>query len=187
VTRKLSNIVVLCACVLGMSAALVGQSSSAGRGIQGYLDPRTGAFHPIPAVAEPDAEPPATVTYGGKLVFKFTITVAATISATAKIACSVDASVTDTNGASFNFFDESASALATRSGTTATCTVNIPYSWKLANGGTDMVAMTYVISAPSEITVATDAYPNRLSSASLTSIKIPLNGATTTTNISAKF
>jgi hypothetical protein len=167
VTRKLSNI--------------------AGRGIQGYLDPKTGAFHPIPAVEQSDAEPPATVTYGGKFVFKFTITVAATISATAKIACTASADVTDINGASYNFFDETASALATRSGTTATCTVNIPYSWKLASGGSDMVSLSYVISAPSEISTATDAYPNRISSASLTSIKVPLNGATTTETITAKF
>jgi len=188
VTRKLSNIVVLCACVLGMSAALVGQNSSVSHGIRGYLDPKTGAFHPIPVVEDSDAEAaPAVVTYGGKFVFKFTITVAATISATAKIACSADASVTDINGASYNFFDETASALATRSGTTATCTVNIPYSWKLASGSTDMVSLSYVISAPSEISVATDAYPNRLSTASITSIKVPLNGATTTETITAKF
>lgn len=185
--HKLLNILVLCACILGMSAALAGQSSSVSHGIRGYLDPKTGAFHPIPTVEESDAEPPATATYGGKFVFKFTINVAATISASAKIACSADVSVTDISGASYNYFDETASALATRSGTTATCTVNIPYSWKLASGGTDMVSLSYVISAPSEISVATDAYPNRLSTASITSIKVPLNGATTTTNISAKF
>src|SRR5262249_31793241 len=128
-----------------------------------------------------------TATFAGKFVFKFTITVNATIASTAKIVCNAAAAVDDVNGTSFNIFTEEASALATRSGTTATCTVNIPYSWKLASGSTDMVSLSYFLSAPAEPGAVTDLYPSRQSSASLTSIKVPLNGATTTETITARF
>ena len=188
-SHKVSTTLLLFACFLGMNASLCGQNAAAARGIQGYLDPRTGVFHTLPRHAEPDAEPPTLTTFAGKLVFNFTITVNATIAPTAKIACTAIASVDDNlTGGSPMAFTESASALATRSGTTATCTVNIPYSWNLATGSTDHIMLSYYIQAPTEIAVVTDALPARSTIVSdLGTIKVPATGTTTTETITARF
>jgi hypothetical protein len=186
VKNRILNILLVSACLVA-SAPLWGQNAAATRGIHGYLDPRSGIFHPFARMTEADVEPQATKTFTGKFVFNYTITVDATIAATAKIACSASAVVEDNvTGGSPNIIEEEASALATRSGSTATCTVNIPYSWNLATSTTDMVTLGYTIAAPAEAT-ATTALPSRFSSQSLPAIKIPVTGATTTETIAATF
>lgn len=184
--RKLSLLLCVCACFLGMNAALWSQNATATRGVLGYLDPHTGAFRVLPH-PNAEAEPPATTTVTGKLVFNFTITVDATIASTAKIACSASA-ITEDNLSSGNpsIFEEEASALATRTGSTATCTVNIPYSWKLATSSTDSIVLEYTIDAPVEAT-STTVFPTRLSSATVATIKVPASGTTTTETITATF
>jgi len=128
------------ACFLGLNINLWSQSIPAVNGI-GYLDPRTGIFHsiPLPDLQEADVPPPAT--FGGKFVFNFTITVSSTLASTAKILCEASASTED--AATLNFITETASVTATRSGSTATCTVTIPYSWNLSSSTTDKVSLTY--------------------------------------------
>ena len=83
------------ACFLGLNINLWSQSIPAVNGIRGYLDPRTGIFHsiPLPDLQEADVPPPAT--FGGKLVFNFTITVSSTLASTAKILCEASASTED--------------------------------------------------------------------------------------------
>jgi hypothetical protein len=189
VSHKLFTILLLFTCFLGVNATLWGQSADAAHGIQGYLDPKTGAFHPLPHPADPDAEPPVLTTYAGKLVFNFTITVNATIAAAAKITCQASASVLDvsTTG-SFNDIAESATVVAVRSGSTATCTVAIPYSWNLASGPTDTIAMSYQIQGPAEVAAATAALPARVSiRENLATIKVPVTGTTTTETVTARF
>ena len=184
--KRVLNVLLVCACLVA-GVPLWGQNAAAAHGIRGYLDPQTGAFH---ALAQPaaDAEPPTVTTFTGKFVFKFTITVDATIAATAKIACSASAAVDDNlTGGAPSFISEAAVALATRSGSTATCTVNIPYSWNLTTASTDTVTLGYSIIAPIEVAVVTGALPSRTSSANLASIKVPANGATTTETITATF
>ena len=129
------------ACFLGLNINLWSQSIPAVNGIRGYLDPRTGIFHsiPLPDLQEADVPPPAT--FGGKFVFNFTITVSSTLASTAKILCEASASTED--AATLNFITETASVTATRSGSTATCTVTIPYSWNLTSSSSDKVSLTY--------------------------------------------
>jgi hypothetical protein len=154
------------------------------QGVLGFLDPGTGIFRTVPVSLVDASEAPAlaAASTGGKFVFNFTINVAATISATAKIGCIATATVTE--AATLNFITEQAGALATRSGSTATCTVNIPYSWTLNSASTDTVSLTYSIQAPAEAAVSA-SFPNRTSTHSLPSIKVPANGATTTETITA--
>ena len=185
--HKLSSVVLLCACVLGSAVSLWGQEAGAVRGVPGYLDPRTGEFHTtrmMPMDVDSDLTP-ALTTFGGKLIFKFTITVDSAIAAAAKIGCSASANLVDAG--SGNFIEESATAAATRSGTTATCTVTIPYSWKLASSASDSISLSYTIQAPVEVTSAATTLPNRLSTQSLPPIKVPANGATTNETITAPF
>jgi hypothetical protein len=181
--HRLSTILVICVCLLGLNEVLWGQT--AGRGIRGYLDPETGTFHVLPHATD-DAVPPPATTFSGKFVFNFTITVDATIASTAKIECLATALVEDNvTGGSPNIITEEAAVVATRSGTTATCTVNIPYSWSLVTGSTDKVNLGYTIQAPSEV-AATAALPARISSQqNFASISIPTG--TTTETITATF
>jgi hypothetical protein len=185
VKTRFLNVLLVCACLVA-GAPLWAQKSTAHHGVRGYLDAQ-GTFHTSPLAAS-DAEPPVLTTYAGKFVFKFTINVSATIAATSKIACAASITVDDNLTAGTpNFFSEEAVALAVRSGSTATCTVNIPYSWALATGATDMVTVGYNIIAPVEAAAVTGTYPSRESSADLPSIKVPVTGTTTTETITATF
>jgi hypothetical protein len=80
---------------------------------------------------------------------------------------------------------EIAAVAATRSGSTATCTVTIPYSWSLINSTTDMVQLSYVITAPGAVSTGTTGLPYRASSRNFVSIKVPANAATTTETLKA--
>jgi hypothetical protein len=88
---------------------------------------------------------------------------------------------TPTTGVYSGFYIEEASVLASRSGSTATCTVNIPYSWGLLNGSTDLVALNYTVDAFT-YTAASNGQPTRYSIRALPNMHVPANGTTTTIN-----
>jgi hypothetical protein len=186
VPSKLSRLCVAFVCFLGTGLSLWGQNtSSVVHGIPGYLNPQTGAFHPLPQPeAQDSVEPPATTMFGGKFVVNFTITVDSVIASTNKIGCQVAITLEDT--ATVNFIEESAGVAVTRgTGSTVTCTVTIPYSWKLASASTDSVSLTYSITNPVEISTPAGEFPLRTSSQSIGTIKVPVNGATTTETVTA--
>src|SRR5215469_902845 len=124
----------------------------------------------------------ATSTFAGKFVFNFTITISSTISTSVKIACAANATLEDLAPA--NVILESAEVTATRSSSTAACTVNIPYSWKLGSAPADKVTLTYQIAAPVEAT-GTSLLPSRVSEQTVGIISVPANGTTTTETITA--
>ncbi len=175
-SHKLSTLALLFVSFLGMNVSLWGQNAATTRGIFGYLDPRTGAFHSLPSPEAQDAAP-ALATFGGKFVATFTITVSSTIASTAKIGCNLTAELLD-SGSGNTIIEEAGNAVSRGTGTTVTCTVTLPYSWALASGSTDRVSLSYNVQAPVEA-AASAFYPNRLSSQSLPSISVPANGTTT--------
>ena len=86
----------------------------------------------------------------GKIVTNFTITVSSAIPSHTPITCNVSASVSDFNTSTFagyNFLNDSATVIATRSAGSARCTVTIPYSWNLSYRSTDQVSLSYNIDA----------------------------------------
>ena len=120
-------------------------------------------------------EIPATVsTYTGTLVATFTITIDSTLPTSDQIACAVRTTVNDTSGATYK---EIAEVAATRSGSTATCTVKVPYSWGLSSAS-DTVQLEYDVVVPTAL-VTTNSTPGR-DSTRTTAIPLPLKGATTT-------
>jgi len=185
VNRKLSTFFLVSACFLGMNASLWGQNAAAARGIRGYLDPQTGVFRTLPhPELEEGAVPPALTTFTGKFVVTFTITVNSTIAATTKIGCEVDAGLDDLSTG--NFISESAASAVVRgSATTVTCKATIPYSWSLGSASTDNISLTYTITSPVAISVATAEFPLRISSQSLPSMKVPVSGTTTNIAVAA--
>jgi hypothetical protein len=172
---KITHVLLLCLCCVMVVPAVCAQTakSSSRTGILGYLDPATGAFRPVPAVAD-DGTPPATVTtFGGTITVTFTITVKSTN--LTSFTCSVNASVIDDPGASERIYDESSTATATGSGATRTCKASIPYSWALATQSTDSMSITYIVFGS-----ATSPVAQRTSGLSpLDTTKVPANGATT--------
>jgi len=181
ITKKLFCTIAI---LLSFAVSSFGQNGETKKphGILGYLDPATGVFHTLPVPdASDDAAPAAAVTTG-KFVFSFTITIDSSIATSAKIGCSASAQLLDVSTA--NLIEEEAAVVASRSGSTATCTVTIPYSWTLASASSDKVTLSYVISAPVEAS-ASAQYPQRLSSQTLTTISVPKNGATTNETITA--
>lgn len=185
---KLSTLCLLFACLVGTSASLFGQDAEAVHGIPGYLNPKTGAFHPAPqpsAIDPTDAAAAVTLTtFTGKIVVNFTITVNSTIASANKIACSVNAFLSDVGSA--NTITEGAANAVTRgTATTVACSVSIPYSWKLATASTDTVSLAWSITSPVEVATPAGEYPLRTSSQSLGSIKVPSSGTTTTMAVAA--
>jgi len=188
VSHKLSTFILLFSCLLAAEATLLGQdqsrSSASTNEIRGYLDPNTGVFRTAPHPELKDGAEPATVTFTGKIVVNFTITVDSTIAATTKIGCNVSADVDDEGTG--NFITESAgSAVLRGTGTTVTCVVNIPYSWKLGTPAIDVVGLSWTITSPVAITTGAAAYPIRVSSQSLPAFKVPVSGTTTTETVTA--
>jgi hypothetical protein len=160
-----------------------GHSNSAPKsGIPGTFDPKTSVFTPSRAVLASNYDVAASTIFGGKLVFNFTITVSSTLPATDKISCGAAATVVD-NGGLGNFIVELATSAATRTGSTATCTTTIPYSWPLATASTDMMSLTYTLTAGG--TTVTTVLPNRTSEQGLGRLAIPANGATSTFTVAA--
>jgi len=170
---------------VGGQGPAAGQAPPAGHGIIGTLDPQTGAFKPLinPTVVEDlEAAPEITTPTTGTFKVNFTITVKSTIPSADVIGCSVTASTIDlTSG---HVIEEIAGVAATRAGSSATCTVTIPYSWVLTTPLTDTVSLTYAITSPSGGTGAS-AFPNRYSYQTISNGKVPVSGATTTINLNA--
>lgn len=154
------------------------QGATAPRGIYGQWNPKTGIFTPIrqaPVNNADDAEPPPVTVYTGKIVVNFTITITSAIPTTTAIACNVNAVVVDSTGE----LTDSLATSATRSGSTATCSVTIPYSWSISSTS-DLVSIAYDVSAPPQPNVASSPFPRRYSAHPVATITIPANGATTT-------
>ena len=123
----------------------------------------------------------AASTVTGKLVFTTTITLSSTFPAADVIACSAQALVLDTG--SGNDIIESTEVAATKSGSTATCTVTIPYSWNLLTPTADFVNLTFSVRVPATPATAAATLPNRTNTQTLGRIPIPASGTTTTETV----
>jgi hypothetical protein len=177
----------IAALMLGMALPSVCQQSTSVE-IPGYLNPKTGTFRPRLTPAATPAATPKYTTYTGTLEFEFTITVDSKIPSGQEVDCEATASLVDipTEGSNENVITEGATAIASVSGTTATCTVKIPYSWSLANAAEDEVSLSYQLAiVPASITNETDATPVRRSTQDLAPITVPKTGTTTTKDIDA--
>ena len=178
---RISRIVLpVCICLLGLTQPVRSQKTNETpqHGIPGYLDPRTGTFKPMANTVqeEPEIEAPSS----GDFAVTFNISVKSSIPSTDTIACTFTASVFETTtGKTVN---DSMTVAATRSGSTATCKLTMFYSWPLTSPTTDLVNLTYTVSAGG---TASTVLPNRESFQTLSSIKVPLVGATTTETIAS--
>jgi hypothetical protein len=184
--NRISGVSFVCICFALLTQPAWGQSRLQSRTLPGHFN--NGAVKPTPNAIEdnPDVGQAALTTFGGTFVFKITITVKSTNLGTDTIGCAAGLSLADVNPTTFvvtGDWEEGATVAAIRSGSTATCTVTIPYSWSLANGGTDLVYPDYGIEVPAS--TSNPPLPSRLNSHSLSSMHVPANGSTTTITVTA--
>jgi len=164
---------------------LWGQNTAGTHGLRKYFEPQTRLLIALPQADGAAVEEPATTTFTGTFVFNFTIAVKANIASTAKIQCTAMATLLDVGTS--NEIVEQDTVLAVRSGTTATCSPTISYSWNLASSSSDKVSLGWIITAPSEAT-GTSALPSRVGEQlSFASISVPANGSTTTETLTPTF
>jgi len=164
------------AALMGATAAFAADSPTAGR-VLGYQDTETGTFHALAAVV-PDAASPTTgtlhVTFNIKLVTAFPKGTLVNCSASL-----IGSSFSLTAGTG-NSYQESGADSVAISGTTATCTVVIPYSWLVTppgTGVTDSFSGSYGVSAAAG-NASTGGMSRSTGSTLFTSTKIPANGTT---------
>lgn len=99
--------------------------------LQGHRDPKTGVFHPDNAVVpEAGAVSPLTGTFSVTLH----ITLKTAVPSGDKVGCSADILADETTATGATAYTEEVSALATVSGSTATCVMTIPFSWLFPTG-----------------------------------------------------
>jgi hypothetical protein len=105
----------------------------------GYQDSRTGTFHPLGnsvEIADPAA---ATTTFAGTIEATVTITLKTALPTGGQVACTVEADATSSGVSGEVGYVEIATHLATVAGSTATCKVNIPFSWLLFTASTTQI------------------------------------------------
>jgi len=181
---------------LTLSVALCGsvlanaQSETEHKKIVGYQDADTGQFHPLDKEV-PEATTTAPTT--GEYEVTFTIALKSPVPTGGSVLCgttiivSADSLTTGTG----NAYTESSYAVAKVSGSTATCTVNTPYSWLLpaASSTTEAIlggSYTLSILPPSGTTLTIATLEGRSSSSSFLSAKaVPATGTTTKLSVSA--
>ncbi len=115
--------------------------------VMGYQDARTGRFHRLMG-AMPEAA--ATAPFTGTIQLVVAITLKTPVPSGGSVLCSSNVLAESENTSSFaiSSYDENASIKAVVSGTTASCTVNIPYSWSLPPASStvkNLVMGSYVV------------------------------------------
>jgi len=186
---RLSIALFVCVCLVGLTQLVWSQNNglgiSHGKGIPGYLDPRTGKFttqvqnHGGDAVANPET--------GTAILFReqFDITVDNLDQPTKNVlvVCEADIGTYD-SGSGTSWYD-SASIVATLSGSNYTCDVPILTSWTLASPGSDTITacmhvefiQAYSVGGVSAAEDFRDQEPPCLS------LPVPANGHTVTTDV----
>lgn len=181
---RISKLLLLCMCCLLVPPAVWAQAanSRANQGILGYLDPRTGAFRPVPPAAEDATDlVPALTTFTGTI--KVTITVTIKSAGITNVICSINTFVVDSATTGGRTIGESDTVAATGTGVTRTCSLSIPYSWGLATQASDSMTTSYSVEGGGSATLA---LPNRTTTLSpLDTRKVPANGTITTLIVAA--
>jgi hypothetical protein len=151
-SNRTYTILLVCVClIVGGMQSLWSQSVVVGQGIPGYLDPRTGAFHPAqPQAAAGDDENAAAArtTHTGSLQTTLKFAVKSKLPA-GPIVCVLVAEVLDINkstGVISGAFSEFGSAIATVTAGQATCSPKFTYGWTLVNDAG--VSFIYQINGP---------------------------------------
>lgn len=144
--------------------------------VLGYQDPETGTFQPLVRVLPDTSTSPTT----GTVELTLTISLKTALPKGGTVVCEASLSAVSENLSNFTIidWDEEGYSVATVSGSTATCTVNVPYSWVIpANSST--VSNTFSGDYMVEMFNATNVSPTliRSSVGPFGGNAIPINGS----------
>jgi len=130
--HSIALVAVIALMTLGGSVLALAQTANrpAAAKTFGFQDSK-GNFHAVGTTPEIADAAAATTTYSGTIEATVTITLKTALPKGGTIACTVGASASSDSVTGDVGFTESATSVATVSGSTATCKVNIPYSWVL--------------------------------------------------------
>lgn len=180
--NQTSRVAALAGVAFLLTGAALAQKSTGADQIPGFYNPKTHTFQ-VKVQPEVDPEASAPKIYTGTFSFDITVKLVTPVASGHELACTAGASVDDLSGT--GFYIESASAVAKVTGSSATCTVSIPYSWSLSDGATDSVSLSYDLEIVPTTTNAALAFTSRTHSSELAPIKVPATGVTTAVPISA--
>jgi hypothetical protein len=173
---KLMKLLFAVTCLLGLVASSFAQNVETRKKTLGYLDPKTGLFHSLARTPLSAEEAGSITPTTGTFAFTVTITISKTLPTTAVIECEVFGGVEDSITGTFSNEEV---VTATRSGTTATCKLTMPYSWDLGNSSKDVVNLDLIVSA----SYTTPQFYEESFDNPLITIPVPANGSTTKENI----
>jgi hypothetical protein len=115
---------------LAQSSAKINNPST--KKIYGYQDPQTGEFHALKPAATPDA---TTAPTTGTVEVTLKITLKTAVPKGGSVICGISLGVEKIfSDGTDSSYEESAATVATVSGSAATCTMTIPYSWIITPG-----------------------------------------------------
>jgi len=173
---KVRSVSLLAALACALASASVGAAGPQKGQIPGFLDARTGQFVAQAAVSpHADVDPLAVGTYGGTLATRINITNKTAVPAPWVIYCTQYVSVVDPSG---TIVVNQKTVKATRTGSTATCSPNINYSWTINNTNA-IVSTQYYVFAQGDSSVMTEVSVN----GNLPNIAVPANGQTTSRTV----
>jgi hypothetical protein len=134
---SIALVAVIALLTLGGSVLASAQTATQSRSAKtfGFQD-NTGAFHPLRNSADIADPAAATTTFTGTIEATITVTLKTPLPSGGQVACSVDTDASSTGVSGDVDYVEHATKLATVSGSTATCKVNIPYSWLMFTAST---------------------------------------------------
>jgi hypothetical protein len=178
---KLVKLSFAVACLLTLVASGFAQTADASQSKKtfGYVDTKTGLFHPLTRAIQSEESRAAITPTTGKFVFNVTITVSSALPTSAVIVCEVVGGVADATSGEFS---NDVVVTATRSGNTASCPVTVNYSWDLASPTKDTVEFDLTVTATTG-TVGGENFSQETFIAPAVTAKVPANGATTTETV----
>jgi len=175
---KWMKLFLISACLLTIAASAFAQNTPTKRAF-GYIDGKTGIFHPLNRTPLSDEVAAAITPTTGKYVFNVTITVSSVLPTTAVITCELSGGVDDLLT---GLFSNDVAVTAKRTGNTATCTLTMPYEWYLGEPTKDTVALDLEVSATAGTFGTSGFYEESFIAPEITST-VPANGTTTTKNV----
>jgi hypothetical protein len=186
------RVMFVCMCLVGITQLVWNQDhgvdtgrGTRGQGIPGYLDPRTGTFttkaqNSVASAKSDSGDPPSGTPILFRETFNFSIS-ALGFPQFAVIFCYASISTTDPDGSYY----ESSSAVATRSGNSASCSVPLLSNWLLVNPTTDVISANYNVYAEYPIQVGQSTQlVERISEPPSVTLPMPTNTQTVTNNVS---
>lgn len=156
--------------------------------IFGYQDAQTGVFHPTPhAIPDGSSDP----VISGQIWLTINVTLTTPVPSGYLVGCEADARVSaseTTPPYTSTAYDELGYAIATVSGSTATCLIKIPYSWTFPSttSTTNSLTGSYIVEIVSPATNAAPPVIRTSSSDFLSSTTIPANGTKSTYTVNAR-